>query len=133
MPPSIQTEIYVFMFRDALVKIKFLQVSSANKSKGRVEAFYRDILPKLVPIRMHQGQSIWKKEVYPSESIMFVMMLVYFLIKGKVERVGTGHTYTEGVMFGETDIIMNRVLYHITRVATNGRADSERASTHAQD
>lgn len=55
---------------------------------------------KFEPMRIKQGTNFVEAQAGSTE--------VFFLLSGCVEAVPSGKFYTNGAMFGETDIIFNR-------------------------
>jgi hypothetical protein len=74
LPSNLKTSIAVFLYRDAIHSVKFLQ--------NRDHTFYESYLDKLRPLRINKNDIILKEGTRPKE-VMFVM-------SGNVLNTGTG-------------------------------------------
>ena len=92
LPSNLKTLMAIFLYREAISSIKFLQ--------ARHHTFYESYLEKLRPLRFKKGDFILKEGLKTKE--------VLFVMSGNVLNVTTGRVFNEGSMLGETDIVFKR-------------------------
>jgi len=93
LPPSLKSEMLLFLYHEAIDTIPFLQF--------RPQEFYLQYLDKLEPLKFKAGTQILKAHTRPEE--------VFFILKGEVYNEVKQRVFVKGSILGVTDIIRNRV------------------------
>lgn len=93
LPAHLKAEISYNLYKEAIQVFRILQ--------NREQRFYAHFLLKLEPIKIKSGTTFVEQGTQPLE--------VYFLLSGCVEAHNSGKFFANGSMFGEGDIIFDRL------------------------
>lgn len=91
-PESLQVEILMIVYKDAIQKVKFL------RNKG--SQFYSSILQKIKSVQFKKGDFVIRQNSRPTEC--------FIVVSGTVINLLSKRSFGEGSIFGITDIIYKR-------------------------
>eukprot|EP00347_Sterkiella_histriomuscorum_P000844 403374301 len=92
LPPFLKTNLALFLYKEAIREIPFLQ--------NRDQNFYLDFLDLLIPLKFEKDTVILKKKSKPEE--------ILFILSGEVINEQSNRVFTVGSIIGETDVYFNK-------------------------
>lgn len=93
LSPSLKGQITLFLYKDAIHRIPFLQ--------GRDPKFYLRYLDRMEPLKFHKETVMIKRGT--------IAQRMYFIVKGKVLNKYQNRVYSDGAVIGETELIFKSV------------------------